>query len=280
MRTLLVIAVLLTGLSSYSQYYYKDIIGTRQSADLIRSYRTNKVNRVRLISYDGEGVKNDEFLVEQVFAPAANTLRTTTRLGSNESVLTSVCNDKGYVVRTTDSNSVVVTVTDYQYDAAGLLTSLNRYSNDTSGSSGEREQHIWKWENGRPSAMFKIKNGRDTIYVNFKPDEEGNVGEETETVRRVQGQPVFYYYNDRHLLSDIVRYHKVAGRLLPEYMFEYGPAGEVTQMTTVPSNVSSDNKYLIWVYKYNEQGLKVKEAIFTKNKERSGTIEYQYSFGN
>jgi hypothetical protein len=125
--------------------------------------------------------------------------------------------------------------------------------------------------------MLRIKNRRDTSYVNFKLDENGNVIEEQETRKGVKSDPVYYYYDANNRLTDIVRFNKKANRLLPEYMFEYSPSGQLVQKITVPAN--SDN-YLIWRFQYSNQGLKTKEIIYNKLKKLTGKIEYQYSFSS
>ncbi|HWJ30170.1 MAG TPA: hypothetical protein VNS32_26785, partial [Flavisolibacter sp.] len=94
--------------------------------------------------------------------------------------------------------------------------------------------------------------------------------------RGVTTQPVYYYYNSNNQLTDIVRYSNRAKRLLPEYMFEYSSTGQVIQKITVPEN-SSD--YLIWRYQFDTRGLKTKEVIYNKQKQVTGKVEYQYSFG-
>jgi YD repeat-containing protein len=60
-------------------------------------------------------------------------------------------------------------------------------------------------------------------------------------------------------------------------MFEYSASNQVIQKITVPSNGS---QYLIWRYQYDERGLKIKEAIYNKQKQLTGKIEYLYSFGS
>ena len=51
-----------------AQYYYQDILGTKETADLIKTYRNNKVSRVLLNSYNAENTKSDDFYVEQIFS--------------------------------------------------------------------------------------------------------------------------------------------------------------------------------------------------------------------
>jgi YD repeat-containing protein len=277
MRALFLVAVTICSLSSSAQYYYKDIIGTKESADLIRTYISNKVNRVILSSYDAENTRMPDFYVEQQFDPSTLVLKTIT--GSprnNPSILLSYADVNGNVIRTVDSNNLVVSITSYKYNNAGQLTEILHNSSDSSGFLNKSDKHVWYWNGKKPERMLRIKNGNDTTLVQFKFDENGNVIEENETSRGVRSSPVLYYYNDENLLTDIVRHNPKVGILLPEFMFEYSDKGEVIQKITVPIN---NPDYLIWRYQYNANGLKTKEAIYDKYKSLSGKIEYQYSFG-
>jgi hypothetical protein len=276
MRALFVTAVLFISQSLFAQYYYKDIIGTKESSVLVQSYITNKVNRVVLTSYDADNTKSDNFFVEQTFSPARRTLTTITRTNDgNTSTLISYVDANGNVVRTVDSSDAVVSQTTYNYNSVGQLLSLVTASAD-SNATNESEQHIWEYQNNKPVRMLRIKNKIDTTFVNFKQDEKGNISEESETRRGVTTQPVYYYYNSNNQLTDIVRYSNRAKRLLPEYMFEYSSTGQVIQKITVPEN-STD--YLIWRYQFDTRGLKTKEVIYNKQKQVTGKVEYQYSFG-
>lgn len=238
----------------------------------------NKVNRVALTSYDADNVKSDNLYVQQQFFPATRILRTVTGTGAdnaNTSTVFTYADDNGNVIKTVDSTGVVIHTTTYEFNASGNLAIVTITSSDT--TSSESEQHIWQWENGKPSKMLRIKNKRDTTYFAFKLDENGNVSEETEINKRFSQQPYYYYYNDNNQLTDVVRYNERAKQLLPEYMFEYSSSGEVIQKITVPSNNSD---YLIWRYQYNPQGLKMKEVVYSKHDKKNplGKIEYQYSF--
>ena len=279
MKLLFFPALLLFSLSSSAQYYYKDIIGTKESSDLIKTYMKNRVNRVLLTSYDADNTKSDNLFVQQEFVPNKRQLKTITGTGadnSNTSIVFTYADENGNIVRTVDSTGVVVNTTTYTYDGTGNLSLVTISSSDTTIS--ESEQHIWQWESGKPSKMLRIKNKRDTTFVEFKLDENGNVSEETETHKRVMSKPYYYYYNDDNQLTDVVRYNERAKQLLPEYMFEYSDANQVIQKITVPTNNSD---YLIWRYQYNPQGLKIKEVVYSKNDKKTpmGKIEYQYSFG-
>jgi YD repeat-containing protein len=278
MKSLLLAAILFIGLSSSAQYYYKDIVGTKESSELLKSYMKNKVSRVALSSFDADNTKSDNLFVQQEFTPKERVLKTTTATGGdnqNASTVFTYADENANITRTVDSSGVVVNTTTYGYDASGNLQLVTINSSDTTIS--ESEQHFWQWENGKPSTMLRVKNKRDTTYVSFKLDENGNVSEERETHKKLTSNPYFYYYNDNNQLTDIVRYNERAKQLLPEYMFEYSSSNQVIQKITVPTNNSD---YLIWRYQYNPQGLKVKEVVYSKQDKKTpmGKIEYQYSF--
>src|SRR6266542_2415740 len=182
MKSFLFATVFFISVSSQAQYYYKDIIGTKESSELIKTYLKNKVSAVVLTSYDADNVKSDNFFVQQNFSPATRILRTITGTGAdnaNTSTVFTYTDDNGNIIKTVDSTGVVVNTTTYSYDGSGNLNMVTIGSSDT--TSSESEQHIWQWENGKPAKMLRIKNRVDTTYVDFKLDENGNVSEETET---------------------------------------------------------------------------------------------------
>jgi hypothetical protein len=276
MKLFLLPAILLTSLVSSAQYYYKDIIGTKESSELLSSYRNNNVRHVVVNSFDGENSRIDNLQVQQEFNPSLLALTTITKSEANDqSFLKTFIDASGKVVKTIDSSALVVNQTLYNYSPEGLLTSLVITSIDSSRKSNETEEHIWQYKDKKISRMIRVKNKVDTTYVDFKLDENGNVIEEQESHHGVKSFAVLYYYDNNNRLTDIVRYNPKAKRLLPEYMFEYSPSNQVIQRITIPANSS---EYIIWRYQFNDKGLKTKEAIYNKQKELTGKVEYQYSF--
>jgi hypothetical protein len=278
MKSFLVFSFLLILLTANSQYYYKDILGTKETADLIKSYRNNKVSRVLLNSYDAENTKSDDFYVEQIFSLPNQFLRTTTRSGvTNESVLVSFTDASGNVIKTIDSSETIITTSIYNYNDKGMLQSVISSSADTAHSINQTEEHRWEYENDKIVRMLRIKDKMDTAYISFKSDDKGNIIQEQSVRKGITSEPVYYYYDSNNRLTDIVRFSNKAKRLLPEYLFEYSPSNQVIQKITVPANSS---EYLIWRYQYDDKGLKIKEAVFDKHKQLTGKIEYIYQFGS
>jgi hypothetical protein len=276
MKTIFLIFTSFFTLSGFSQYYYQDIIGTSETTATIEAYLRNKVSKVQLTSYEANGMKTEDFVVEQVYNPRNQTLQTTTRSGSTDiSVLTSFIDKNGKVIKTVDSSSSLISTTTYNYNADGKLASLINESTDPKKTVQVTEEHLWQYEDGQLKSMIRIKNKKDSSFISFKTDEAENIIEEQSTRNGVKSDPVLYYYDANNNLTDIVRYNSKAKRLLPEYMFEYSPTRQVIQKITVPANSSN---YLIWRYQYDINGLKVKEAIFNKDKKLTGRIDYQYVY--
>jgi hypothetical protein len=272
MKFLLLPFFLALALSAPAQYYYKDIIGTKESSELIRTYQKAGVTAVNVASYDAENTRNEDFYLAQTFSKPHAVLRTTTRNGAGqESVLLSYSDSTGRIVKTVDSSANLTSVTEYSYNANGQLRQIRSTSTDSSKRLNETEVHLWEYNGNEPARMLRIVNGSDTTFVNFKVDGT-NVVEE-QTLRRGARDTVYYYYDGQNRLTDIVRFNGKARRLLPEYMFEYSADGKVIQKITVPANSS---EYLIWRYQYGTDGLKTKEAIYDRRKTLNGKIEYQY----
>ncbi len=275
MKLFLPLFFLLCFSSAGAQYFYKDIIGTKETSDLIKRYLDNKVSGVQLSSYDANNTKIDKFFVAQSVTP--QTVKTTTRSGDESgSVLTAYINNNRQVVRTVDSSEALISITTFSYNPSGNIVSIVSTSADSSKTFVQTEAHIWEYNGDKIERMLRIKNGVDTSIVTFEVDEAGNVSEEKTLQKGVTSGTVFYFYNAQNQLTDIVRYNEKVKRLLPEYMFEYSPAGQVIQKITVPANNSN---YLIWRYQYDGAGLKIKEAIYTREKELTGKIEYTYQKG-
>lgn len=275
MKGLLFFFFLCFSVQASAQYYYKDVIGSSETAEIIRNYVSNKVRKVVLNSYDADGTRNENFLVTQSFD--GSTLKTSSKSGDEDaSLLTSFVNNLGQVIKTIDSSNALISTTTYTYNDKGGLTSVLSVSTDSSRTFSQTELHRWEYNGDKIVRMVRIKNSSDSSTVHFKLDERGNISEEQMVRRGVKSDPVYYYYDAQNRLTDIVRYNNKVKRLLPEYMFEYSAANQVIQKITVPGNSSN---YLIWRYQYGPDGLKTKEAIYNRQKQLTGKIEYTYQRG-
>lgn len=273
---ILLLAVLIFSAKGFAQYYYHDILLTIQNQQQQQLYKKNQVAQVTLTSYEANGRPTPDFSCEVIINNNYTQTRTSTRDPiSGSSLLTTFFNIRGQLYHSVDSSTEVTNEYTYKFDSDNRLTEAHSLSQSASGGTRESEIHLWTYNpNGCPEHMLRIKNERDTTIVKFVCDENGNVTEEQNWQKQVAKEKIYYYYDSLNRLTDIVRYNKRADRLLPDYMFEYYPGGQLSQMTTVQQGGSD---YLIWKYLYDENGLRKSAVCADRNKKIIGRIEYQYS---
>jgi hypothetical protein len=279
--------LLIISATLHAQYYYKDLVGTREINQMIKLYLSNKVLAAEATGFDGDGIKNNDFSETHNFSATNNLLKIATR---NKTAITNEYyrfDSKGLLTNMSDTSSSLVSPTTHTYLVSTTMYTYNDEENpvlikntvtDASDSIYANELHQWFYNNqGKPVRMLKILNNNDTTEVRFTLGERGNVVEELPFVNHVSGEKTYYYYDDKNRLTDIVRYNAKARRLLPDYMFEYTDKNRISQKITTLSMM--DLGYLIWRYVYDDKGLKTKEASFNKDKVMTGKIEYSYQFG-
>ena len=277
MKNLFLFVLIAVPFSLKAQYYYQDIISTNETNRLMKTYRDNKVLSVASTGYDPLGTKTNDFSEQQEILQSGSVLKTTTRNNLNTTVLLSRFDDQSRLISVADSAGYVKSSTVYAYDGAGKIVSIKNTTKDTSLEINNNEIHQWSYNSkGQPVKMLRIVNDNDTIEYRFNTDDKGNVADEQSFRKSKAGEIIYYYYDANNRLTDIVRYNNKFRKLLPDYMFEYDDNNRVLQKTTLLSNLHLG--YLIWRYVYNDKGLKTKEALFNKDKEITGKIEYNYTF--
>ena len=268
--------ILLTGVCN-AQYYYKDLVATRENIAQWQLYKANRVRSVRLNSFEGDGQPTEGFQVDQTVAADFSTVTTHSKTGgTTETWIIAAYSPQGLLVGITDTSKAYQSVSAYQYDSRGRLLSITNTSTETDNQVKDVEEHQWQYgTDDKPTVFLKIKNGSDTTFVRFIPDEKGNIGEES-AIRNKEALPsIYYYYDDSNRLTDIVRYNIKAQRLLPDNILEYGEGGRLASLLAVQEGASSYQK---WIYDYNEKGLKIKESCFSRQRELLGHIEYEYTY--
>jgi len=271
----LVLVFTLTALSGSAQYYYKDILVNRQTQDTWKSYFANKVGKVTILSTEQNGEPTAGFDCSQTVSADFRSIFTFTRSADVQpSVLQAFYDQNGRVLKTIDTSDTYKSTTEYHYNTQGELDTLSNISLETDNQVEALEKHIWFYKAGKVEKMLKIKGGSDSTTVNFKSDDKGNIIEERAFRGKTALPAIYYYYDQNGRLTDIVRYNEKAARLLPDYIFEYGPNG-ISSMLFVPSGSTNYQK---WVYQYDEHGLKARETCLNKRNNILAKLSYQYSF--
>lgn len=277
MRTvILIFFICCMGLASQGQHYYNDLVATGEQIKKRAIWQQQQVRSVRFNSYDGNNQPIDGFKCEQnVRNNFTEIVTETTTSLSGTSVNTATFNTAGQLIKTTDTTDGNKTEITYAYDANNRITNIISLS-FSPGNYVNKEQHLWFYDaNGKPVRMQKIKNNADTTYITYVADDNGNPGEE-KSMRQGQTLPtVYYYYDDKNRLTDIVRYNNRAKRLLPDYIFEYDDRSRIASMLVTAEGTGDYQK---WHYSYDARGLKVQDVCFSKTKVLIGKVEYKYQF--
>lgn len=281
MKNILGITVLaLLGLTVQGQFYYKDVVTVQQNNAQWSILKNNRIKSVKLQSFEGNNQPSDGWSVEQRITE--NRMVTVTMApinakaeggsGNGRSELTATYNAAGRLTQTVDTSEDFHSSTIYEYDAAGRVTNIRNVSR--SGEFTTTELHVWSYDAaGKPSRMLRIRNNTDTTYVTFVYDGK-DVPLEEHGVRKGNKEPViYYYYDDKNQLTDIVRYNEKARRLLPTHIFAYNAEGRVAGMLLIPEG---SNQYQRWYYDYDTRGLKARERVFNKEQQLMGKVEYIY----
>lgn len=260
-----------------AQYYYNDIVDAGYINQRMSVYTLNKVTSVSAAGFDPQGAKTTDFNELQEIDGGNYTLKISTRNGQQVKRQYYQFDSRSRLLTLVDSSGDIKSSTVYKYNDAGQLISLITTTADQFSDFNKTEEHQWIYDaNGNPTKMWRIRNAIDSAEFRFTIDEKGNVADEQHYRRGASIDQVYYYYNESNQLTDIVRYDKKIKQLLPDFMFEYDEKNRLIQKITVLSTTHPD--YLIWRYLYNEKGLKTKEALFNKDKELRGRIEYSYTF--
>lgn len=283
MKFLLLPALLFVLLPAAAQYYYNDILGSRESSEQMKTYKANKVRMVSANGYDNKGVRATDFAEVQEIKEDGRLLRVSSIRSLRKTVTLSRFDETGRLISITDSAADLQGITYYSYDAAGRISKVENKLLDSASAFNHTETHTWFYNQaGQPEKMWRVisstgaEKSTDSLEIRFVTDENGNTGEERSYRKGTETGYLYYYYDDQHRLLDIVRYNTRLKKLLPDIMHEYDEQGRIAQKTTTTSSASLG--YLIWRYIYDNNGLKTKEVLFNKDKQITGRIEYSYSF--
>jgi YD repeat-containing protein len=243
----------------------------------MKAFVDSKVRSVTATGIEPQGVKSSDFNEWQELSDDNLMLKITTRNGQSVNKVYYRFDKQSRLISTTDSSGYVQNTSRFTYDTNGRISIVENTIKDSANDFNQVEIHRWTFDpDGKPISMWRTINNSDSMEIRYVADEEGNPGEEHSYKRGVETGVLYYYFDDKNRLTDIVRFNKKANRLLPDYMFEYDENDRVIQKITTLSNI--DLGYIIWRYLFDEKGLKTKEALFDKNKQQTGRIEYSYTF--
>ena len=124
MKGLIGFLILFMTNGAIAQYYYKDILLTRQTNQVWKTFKENKISSVQLISYESNGSPTEGFDCRQTIAADFSTINTYTHSSSSSvSDLFAYYDTKG-LIKTVDTSDTYQSTSDYEYDADGKVLSI------------------------------------------------------------------------------------------------------------------------------------------------------------
>jgi YD repeat-containing protein len=283
MKAFLLPFVLFFSFALRAQYYYNDIIGTQENNRQMQSYITNKVKLVTATGYTAQGSKATDFAEAQQITENGKTLQISRNSNMTHTAFYQRFDAQNRLISIIDTSLGIQNITTYEYDAGGkIILAQNKVIDEKTGINMV-ELHQWIYtKEGKVEKMWRTINGTDSLEIRFIPDEKGNPGEEHTLRNGHETDLLYYYFDEKNRITDIVRYNNKAKKLIPDEILSYDDNDRVIQRVT---SSPSDNLrkttwigYIIWRYIYNAQGLKTKEALFDNDQKLTGKIEYSYSF--
>ena len=284
MKTILLSIAISCSFGLRAQYYNNDIIGTRETNRLMQVYLANKVKMVSADGYTPQGSKATDYAEVQEITENGKTLKITRNSNLKHRVYFNRFDAQNQLISIIDTSNGIQNITTYEYDGSGKVITIQNTIKDPATEIDMVELHKWYYnKDGNVEKMWRTINGADSLEIRFIPDEKGNPGEEQTLRNGHETDILYYYFDDKNRITDIVRYNKRAKKLLPDEIISYDDADRIIQRVT---STAGDNLrqttwvgYIIWRYIYNEQGLKTKEALFDNEQKLTGKIEYSYTFG-
>ena len=259
--------------SAQAQYYYKDILNTQKINREFFELKSAGIKFIKIKSFEDNDEPSEGFFAEKKINKNYTQSEMISRSYITEETLIKTDYDKdGRITKSITTTPTITNTIEYSYDANGHLIRITTSSFDDRDSGTITESREYEYKNGLPEKMITKRNGSLRFTIHFIKDESGNIIEENEDSKTGE-RKYYYYYDPQNRLTDIVRFNTIAGRLLPDYMFEYDAGPLPVRMTTIEAGGSN---YFIWRYAYTANHLTEIEKCYSKEKRLLGTIEYEY----
>lgn len=255
-----------------AQYYYHDIISTRNLNSEYVTLKKAGLQKTVLESFEDDDSPSEGFFCEKKFSAdfSSSTMISKSRITGESELKTSYAD--GRVVKTESATPTSSNTSYFNYEE-GRLISVVMETVSSDAKTKFVEERLYEYDSAQlPVRMRRSKDGREVSVIRFVKDSSGHVIEEVAENKNTD-RDYYYYYDAQGQLTDVVRYNPVARRLLPDYMFIYNAEGQISQMISVDE---SGRNYHIWRYSYRADGLPEIQKIYTKEKRLLGTIQFEY----
>ncbi len=273
LSSLVVLSCLVFSISK-AQFYYNDIYAKKLINQQMKLFKTNAVKTISVKKLDTDNETTNDFSITKNIDEQYKNISTISTIYGNAFASKAQYNNL-LLINTSEEKRNIFQTTSFTYNNQNLSIVLTEtFDSTVNESMFEEHKYIYNAK-GVVLQMLKVKNETDTMLVNFKADEQGNIIEEEWLQAGRKIETYYYYYNEKNQLTDVVRFNKKQGKLLPEMLFEYNENGQLYKFFEIPYGSSN---YNVWAYFYLPNGLKDKELLYNKSMELQGKLIYSYTY--
>lgn len=267
---------LLLSNSGDAQYYFNDLVANKQTHTQYQLLRKSRVRSFTVVAAADQPMAKEEVLINQEISMDGKKIVTYSTENSGKTYRTITQYEGGRLHRSIAGTRTGDITTQFTYTSNGLPQKIQSTTRDTALGINQLEVHNYFYtKDSLPDYAYVIRDNSDTLRVIFVLDSLQLVAEEKWMRGNKQVERYYYYYDNNRRLTDIVRFNKKAGRLLPDFIFSYDDNGRMNKMIQVPR---FGNNYLSWEYLYDEKGLKTTEKMISKDKQQTATLYYRYNY--
>ena len=266
----------LINFSLQAQYYYNDLLANRETLQQHALMRKLRVKSLEVVFNNDRPATEEEILLTQEFSMDGKKVVLYSNAAPGITNRTIMQYEGGKLIRSVAGNRRGDVSTTFSYAPTGRLQSIQSITRDTTLNIKQLETHTYFFrKDSLPENAYIVRDNTDTLEIIFKTDSLDLISEEIWMRGKKQVERYYFYYDNNRRLTDIVRFNKKAGQLLPDYLFTYDETGRLTKMIQVPRMGS---RYVTSEYYYDEKGLKLTELINSKDKQQSTRITYRYTY--
>lgn len=260
--------------NSKAQFYFNDVYSKKLINQQIKLFKNNAIKTISVKKLDKDNETTEDFSITKSIDEQFKNIVTTSTIYGKTTISKTQYNNL-QIANTIEEKRNIFQTTNFSYNNQNLTVVLTETFDSTINESlFEEHKYIYNAK-GIVLQMLKVKNETDTMLVNFKADEQGNIIEEEWLQAGRKIETYYYYYNEKNQLTDVVRFNKKLGKLLPEMLFEYNENGQLYKFFEIPYGSSN---YNVWAYFYLPNGLKDKELLYNKAMELQGKLIYSYTY--
>src|SRR5579864_9089008 len=121
-RISFIFVLLMVAFKADAQYYYKDILLSRQNQENWKSFHDMKVREVNIQSIDANNEQTPDFICLQKVTPDFASISTFTKsVNVPASTLTAYYDQTGRMIKTIDTSDTYKSTTEYTYNEKGEI---------------------------------------------------------------------------------------------------------------------------------------------------------------